>query len=228
MVFLFDLDDTLLDDLAAKNHYMPKLYHHFNHLIKSDEQTFYKAWLEAIPRYHKKYADGKMTFEEQRSERVKDAFGDWTLSKDAVTDVVRTFDQYFKEGWKPFQDTISTLERLTDYRKGIVTNGSVKQQNDKIDVLGIRRYFDCIIISEEVGISKPDERIFRMACDELSCSPSDCYFIGDSWEIDVKGSYKAAMKPVWFNRYGKEIPSRLDGLIVIKELKDLEKIIGKA
>jgi putative hydrolase of the HAD superfamily len=228
MIFLFDLDDTLLDDLAAKNHYMPKLYNHFNHLIKYDEQTFYKAWLEAVPKYHKKYTDGKMTFEEQRAARVKDAFGDWTLSNGVVKDVVRAFDQYFKEGWKPFRDTISTLECLADYRKGIVTNGSLKQQNEKINAIGIRKYFDCIIISEEVGISKPDEKIFRMACNQLTCSPSDCFFIGDSWETDVVGSYKAAMKPVWFNRHKKEIPLQLDGLFVIQELKDIKKIIEKA
>jgi FMN phosphatase YigB (HAD superfamily) len=85
-----------------------------------------------------------------------------------------------------------------------------------------------IIISEEVGFSKPDEKIFRIACDRLECPPSECFFIGDSWEIDILGSYKAEMKPVWFNRYKKGIPENIDDLLVIQELKDLEDIIRKA
>jgi putative hydrolase of the HAD superfamily len=227
MIFLFDLDDTLLDDSAAKNHYMPKLYHHFKDYIRYNENDFYGKWREAIPKYHKKYTSGEMTFEEQRAQRVRDAFGDWDLNNEIVADVVKSFDKYFKEGWKPFKDTMRILEFLRGFRKGIVTNGSTKQQNEKIDILGIRRYFDCILISEDIGFSKPDEKILRKTCDRLGCSPSECFFIGDSWEIDVIGSYKAAMKPVWFNRYKKVIPENIDGLIVIQELADLENLIIK-
>ena len=67
----FDLDDTLLDDAAAKNHYMPKLYHHFKECIKYDENHFYEKWREVVPKYHKKYSNGEMTFEEQRAKRVQ-------------------------------------------------------------------------------------------------------------------------------------------------------------
>lgn len=168
-----------------------------------------------------------MTFEQQRAERVKDAFGDWALSNDTVRETIKAFDRYFREGWKPFGDTISTLEHLGSFRKGIITNGSTRQQNDKIDVLGIRQYFDCILISEEAGVSKPDERIFLMACERLNCAPDECSFVGDSWEIDIVGSLKAHMKPVWVNRYGKELPEMPDDLKVIHELRELLDVLDE-
>jgi putative hydrolase of the HAD superfamily len=228
MVIFFDLDDTLLDDLAAKNHYMPKLYHHFIDCIKYNENEFYAKWKEAVPKYHNKYTNGEMTFEEQRAKRVQEAFGNSDLPESKVSEVVKVFDKYFKEGWKPFPDTNRILNFLKSFRKGIITNGSSKQQNEKIDILGIRNYFECILISEEVGISKPDERIFKMGCDRLDCSPSECLYIGDSWEIDVLGSNNASMKPIWFNRYKKPIPEPIEGLLIIEELNEIEKIIANS
>jgi putative hydrolase of the HAD superfamily len=225
MIILFDLDDTLLDDLAAKDYYMPKLYHHFKDYIKYNEHEFYAKWIEAIPKYHKKYTNGELTFEKQRMKRVQEAFGNINLSESIIFEIVKTFDKYFKEGWKSFPDTIKMLESLKSYRMGIITNGSSKQQNEKIDILKIRKYFECILISEEVGISKPDVKIFKMSCDQMNCSPSECFYIGDSWEIDVLGSKNAKMKPIWFNRYKKSIPNPIDGLYIIQELKEIEKII---
>jgi FMN phosphatase YigB (HAD superfamily) len=65
MVFLFDLDDTLLDDLAAKQYYMPRLYDACCPHVRRDREDFYSAWKAAVPKYHSLYASGQMTFEER-------------------------------------------------------------------------------------------------------------------------------------------------------------------
>ena len=124
-------------------------------------------------------------------------------------------------------DTLNTLQRLGKFRKGIITNGSITQQNEKLDVLGIRDYFDSVIISEEAGVAKPDFKIFELACDQLKCNPEDCYLVGDNWELDVVGSYKAGMRPVWINHYEKDVPEKLNGVIVIKSLGELETIVNR-
>lgn len=225
MAILFDLDDTLLDDLAAKNHYMPKLYSHFKILIQHEESVFFTRWKEAIPKYYKMYTHGLMTFEQQRRERVREAFGNPNLTDKIVLDVVEAFDNYFKEGWQPFHNTIEILDYFINVKLGMVTNGSSKQQNDKIDTLGIREYFNCIVISGEEQFAKPDERIFLKACNTMGCDPSECTFIGDSWKSDVLGSNKCGMTSVWFNRYGKELPEKLERFHMITDLGDLKNII---
>lgn len=225
MIFLFDLDDTLLDDKAAKEYYIPKLYNHFRDRIKLPELEFYITCKEAIPRYYQKFLDGILTFEGQRRERVKESFADIDLPETVIDDVLASFDEFFKGGWKPFPDTIDTLERLKGYKKGIITNGSVKQQNEKIDILGIRKYFDCIIISEEFGITKPDQRLFYKACELLDCTPEECVFTGDSWEVDVKGSHNAGMKPVWLNTYEHTKPTVPEDVLEINEISELLDLI---
>jgi putative hydrolase of the HAD superfamily len=57
------------------------------------------------------------------------------------------------------------------FKLGIITNGSVHWQHAKIDFAGIRSHFDTIVVSDEVGIKKPDSLIFQMALDRLSVQP---------------------------------------------------------
>lgn len=227
MALLFDLDGTLLDDLAAKKHYIPKLYSHFQNEIRYNMETFFRQWAEAIPKYYKMYTDGFMTFEEQRRERIREAFGNPDLPEQKILEVVNAFDTYFKEGWKPFYNTIEILEHFKDEKLGIITNGSSKSQNEKIDMLRIRHYFKCIIISGEELCAKPDKEIFFKACEKLSCTPSECTFIGDSWESDVVGSNNCGMNSVWINHYGKDLPYTLERFHMITDLKELKNIVKK-
>ncbi len=220
-VILFDLDDTLLDDLAAKQYYMPRLYDACREHIRREREEFYSAWKAAIPRYHSMYASGQMTFEEQRFHRVRDAFANPDMPDQTVAQSITAFDRLFKEGWCPFADTHATLDALVGFRKGIVTNGNTIQQQEKIDHLGIRSHFDCIIISEQAGFPKPDRRIFDLACRVLNCTPADCIFVGDSWEIDVIGASRAGMAPVWINRYARQRPEELPEVRVIEQLREL-------
>jgi putative hydrolase of the HAD superfamily len=89
---------------------------------------------------------------------------------------------------------------------GIVTNGSLEVQYAKIDTLHIRHYFDCIVISEEVGFRKPDPMIFVKAAEMLSMEPKECIYIGDLYNTDAVGAKKAGMKSCWFNPHGHQAP----------------------
>ena len=64
--------------------------------------------------------------------------------------------------------------------------------------------FDTIIISEEVGFSKPDKRIFELALERLNVHPEAVLFVGDDLEKDIGGSQNIHMKGIWFNPHMKE------------------------
>ncbi|MCH8226633.1 MAG: HAD-IA family hydrolase, partial [Chloroflexi bacterium] len=55
---------------------------------------------------------------------------------------------------------------------------------------------DVTIFSFEVGIKKPDRRIYQLACDRLSVSPQDCIYIGDGGSGELTGAAEAGMYPV--------------------------------
>lgn len=63
--------------------------------------------------------------------------------------------------------------READWRLAIVTNGTVPQQTHKITALGLRPYVDAVVISEGVGVRKPDPAIFRYAAEAAGSTRLD-------------------------------------------------------
>ena len=89
---------------------------------------------------------------------------------------------------------------------GIISNGSPDVQYRKLKTLGIKHLFDCILLSEKVGIRKPDPKIFWKATTSLAKEPEECLYVGDSYERDVLGAKKAGMRACWFNPRGLRLP----------------------
>ena len=126
-------------------------------------------------------------------------------------------------------DGAESLLRCLQARKhpmAVVTNGS-KSQRDKIEALGASRYFEVVLVSEELGIAKPDPRIFRQALSRLNAAPDRSVFVGDSMEHDIAGARNAGMMTVYI-RKGKaeDADDALCDLVVadLRELSDL--VIG--
>jgi len=88
-----------------------------------------------------------------------------------------------------------------NYKLGIITNGSVYSQNTKIDKVKIREYFDTILVSDEMGIKKPDKEIFDIALDRLGFRAESCLFVGDNPELDVIGARAAGLNAVWLEGF---------------------------
>jgi len=89
-----------------------------------------------------------------------------------------------------------TLDYLTGkYRLAIVSNYS-KSIMGKLKELGLYRYFEAVIVSEIVGVEKPDTRIMEIALNELNLRPSDCLYVGDH-PLDILCSKKAGMDCAW-------------------------------
>ena len=60
-------------------------------------------------------------------------------------------------------------------------------------------HIDVLVVSEEVGVSKPDPKIFEVALERLGISADKAVMIGDSWAADVAGALAADIRPIWFN-----------------------------
>jgi putative hydrolase of the HAD superfamily len=81
------------------------------------------------------------------------------------------------------------------YRLLVVTNG-----NADIDRIGIGHYFDVSVAAHEVGVGKPDRRIFEHACARIGIATSRVLHIGDDLELDVLGARGAGMYAAWLRR----------------------------
>jgi HAD superfamily hydrolase (TIGR01509 family) len=92
-----------------------------------------------------------------------------------------------------------------EYQLGIISNAFPDVQYNKLKGIGILDYFHTIVLSEECGIRKPDERIFHQAAQALGCAEQECLYVGNSFDVDVVGAMNAGMKACWFNADGNKV-----------------------
>ena len=112
---------------------------------------------------------------------------------------------------------------------GIVTNGPTEVQRAKLQLLGIDRLVDFVLVSEEFGAAKPEPEIFREALRLAGVMPEEAVFVGDSAEFDMAGAQAAGIPTVWVNRHQRPwmgpgpAPTRQ-----IRTLAELPQLLGGA
>ncbi|MDQ0644456.1 HAD family hydrolase [Microbacterium murale] len=102
-------------------------------------------------------------------------------------------------------------EALTELRAagwsvGIATNGMPDNQEGKIRATGLAELIDGWVISGEVGIRKPDPRIFGVLAQRLCCA-LDGWMVGDSLEHDVMGGMAAGLQTAWIAPLNAPVPA---------------------
>lgn len=112
---------------------------------------------------------------------------------------------------------------------GIITNGPVQHQFNKIKSLDLTSYVskDHIFISDEVGVAKPNKQIFQHVAQQVDMLPSEILYIGDSWPNDVVAPMEAGWQAIWYN-HRKRLPGTSHKpLAVIDQLLSIIDIVDK-
>ncbi|MCY3832413.1 MAG: HAD family hydrolase [Chloroflexi bacterium] len=87
-----------------------------------------------------------------------------------------------------------TLRRLSlSYRLGIVTNGYLDSQRGRLNAARLLPMLEVVLISEEVGVAKPDPRVFEMALSKLGLPADALLYVGDSIAYDYQGCHAAGI-----------------------------------
>lgn len=102
-----------------------------------------------------------------------------------------------------FPDALTVLESFVGrYPMTIVSNGVPDLQNQKLEATGLRHYFETVVVSSDVGIGKPDPKIFHRAIELLGVAASEVVMVGNSLPRDVGGAKRAGIRAIWLNRPG--------------------------
>ena len=108
-----------------------------------------------------------------------------------------------------------------------MTNGLGDVQRARIERLGLERYFDAIVISGEVGVSKPDPAIFELAFADLGFPPLDTVvMVGDSLSSDMRGAANAGIAGCWYNPQRRSADPTVSLTHEIATLGDLAAIVA--
>ncbi len=132
----------------------------------------------------------------------------------------KTYLEMYEENWKPFNDVLPCLKKLSGYKLGIISNGDLNQQSRKLRKIGVKDYFNTIIIAGDLGVAKPDIEIFEIACKQAEVSPKESYYVGDDFDTDILPCIKAKMTGVWINRCNDR--KHVSNVHIIHNLEDLE------
>ena len=223
----FDLDHTIWDFDKNAEETLHELYHTYKlkNLGLHSADTF-------IERYnlnnHQLWADyhvGKISKQVLRETRFAKTFTDLGVSAEHIPHQFE--DDYVaicptKTNLFPLAH--QTLRYLKDkYTLHIISNGFKESTEMKISNNGLDVYFEHVIISEVVGVNKPDRAIFDHALNLAKADVSESIMIGDSIEADIRGAQDYGMKAIYFNPEGKEKP--VDVELQINCLSELISIL---
>ncbi len=220
----FDLDHTLWDFEVNSSVALAKLFKEFElHDEGVDFDVFIGIYREINEQYWARYRKNEVQKEELRVGRFLDAF----KLVDKVVDY--NFADRFAKRYleiSPYQtnlfpnvhEVLSYLKQK--YRLHILTNGFEEVQYIKLENSKLKKYFDTVVCSEEVGEKKPHPSVFKFALNKSGGKSENSVMIGDSLQADVQGALDIGMSAVYFNPSKNEVGSEY---MQIHDLLDLKK-----
>lgn len=202
-----DLDDTIYDFSSASReafmetyellHY-DRFFDSFNHYYSIYEPYNLELWHI--------YGEGKITKEELNKRRYS-----YPLEIVGIKDQ-ELADTFCREalGRIPTKNrlidgAIELLEYLRPkYNMYILSNGFKELQSHKMRTAGIDKYFDALILSEDIGVNKPNRELYEYALEKTGSKLEESIMIGDMFETDIVGAANIGMKQIYFNPKKKE------------------------
>lgn len=186
---IFDLDNTILDRTATFGSFVKQYVAHY--LGHVDQEQSAEICDRIIVLDQDGYKDKRELFAELREVLP------W-MQKPELSELLAYYETHYVSNAHLMADAVEVLSYLRDkYKLGMITNGRTLIQYGKIERLGLRPYFDRIVVSEEAGVKKPDARIFEQAVQQLELAPECCIYVGDHPANDIEGASRAGLKTIW-------------------------------
>ena len=207
---LFDLDDTLFDHRHSSRASLEALRLRYTHFQQSTLDELELVRRDILEEIHLQVLAGSISLHEARITRMQRLFAQYEqpISREIAEQIALENQAVYQSSRQAVQGAISLLEALRPHVKiGIISNNLLQEQLDKLDFCKLAPLIDVLVVSEEVGIAKPDPRIFQVALERLDCSPSQAVMVGDSWDTDIVGATRLGIRAIWLNRYGIPCPA---------------------
>jgi len=124
---------------------------------------------------------------------------------------------------------LTLLEFLSSRTQlGIITNGFTELQKIRLKKLKVAHHFSLLVISEEVGVAKPDNAIFNYAFKQMEqVNKSQIIMVGDNIHSDIQGGINAGIDTCWLNATNSEKPENITPHFQIAQLSELKAIVTK-
>lgn len=216
---LFDADETLFsfDDFAGLKmlflaydiHFSKQDYAEYKHINKP-------LWVQ--------YQDKIITAETLKTQR----FEHWAKKLGVSANELNTaFLNAMAQICLPLPGAEALLAALADkVEMAIITNGFTELQQARLENTGLKKYFAEVVISEQVGLAKPDVRIFEHTLEKLNHTDnSTVLMVGDNAHSDILGGMRAGIDTCWLNHHGVPVPENITPTYEVTDLHQLKALL---
>ena len=216
---LLDADGTLFDYDRAETKALELTFAQSGHELQKGHVEVYRQvngqlWLD--------FEQGEVTQDYIKVYRFERLFEEMGIILDADE-----FSERYLENLGQFADLIDGAEEVVSSLYGeiemvLITNGLAAVQRSRLARSPLETYFADVVISEEVGVSKPDPRIFDVAFEKMDHpEKGDVLIVGDSLTSDMRGGIDYGIDTCWFNPTG-----RTGGWAAIRyEIRRLQELV---
>jgi putative hydrolase of the HAD superfamily len=187
---IFDLYETLITNFDPSRRRGPSVAQR----LGLDEHAFAQAWAEV--------------YQARNSGEIPDYRGALRQAAELLghlpdEDLIRQLDRAHTAGHERAflrleRDIVDMVRALkaASVSLGLVSN-TTPEEVTGWDGCELVPYFDAVVFSYEVGLVKPDLRIYELACERLGVPPSSVVFVGDGGDHELAGAAAAGLTPWW-------------------------------
>ncbi len=229
----FDLDDTLIDFHTNSRLALRIVY---------DEcgiDRFYptpEEWITAYETHNKElwdaYSRAEITQDFLRLDRfATPLYPHWTDSREELDEFSRALDPIYlgrlAEQTVIIEGAFEILAHLRahDYNIGVLSNGFTDVQHRKLTNTGLDRMVDLMVLSDDIGVNKPDPRLYRHAMERAgNTDPSRHLMVGDNRATDIAGAIASGWRAIWLTPHAPELSVETDSVIVTPKLSLLKEL----
>jgi len=201
-VIFFDLDETLYDYGSVRKTANQRVAKLVEELGLTSSDVFIQTLRQITKDFYEKYQGLPVLFD--RKIRFREIFKVLNIDvrEEIIIKLAEEYWNFVYQHIKPYPDVVPVLEFLRNqgYKLGIISDGLIDVQLNRIKALKLEKYFDTFTFSEEVGKNKPALEIFQLALKKANCSPSEAMMVGDNVKTDIAGANKVGMTSVWIRR----------------------------
>lgn len=121
---------------------------------------------------------------------------------ESVEAITADYRRHVPELIQPLPGSIEalTVAKSRGWQPWLVTNGDVEVQMAKLAAVGLDQVLEGWVISEEVGVAKPDADIFKICASRAGQPLESAWMIGDNAPVDIGGAHNAGINSAWIHR----------------------------
>ena len=220
---LFDADNTLFDFDRSEKYALEQAFSDYNIPISDERVAIYH---EVNKECWKAFEEGEMdqnTLRSRRFELFLKRVGVNGDSKEMGTSYLRYLanTDFMVDGARDLLDQL-----LGRFKMAIVTNGLQDVQRPRVRKTKTGHYFEKIIVSEEIGASKPGEAFFEHTFEQIGQpTKTEAIIVGDNLNSDIRGGNNFGIDTCWFNPGRQRNESDVIPKYEISALRHLTSII---